>query len=94
MSNFTFDARSQHTAENHGPTMFHMATVSHKRWDPCLLYCTSSIGNDFLRKDTMFIACNCYTLSTFDFYRSNVAHTLNKNVDSLFKMLHCKVLVQ
>ncbi len=30
-----------HTAETHGPTIFHMATVSHKRWDPCLLYCTS-----------------------------------------------------
>ncbi len=27
--------------ENHGPTMFHMATVRHKRWDPCLLYRTS-----------------------------------------------------
>ncbi len=33
--------RLLHTAENHGPTMFHMATVSHKRWDPCLLYRTS-----------------------------------------------------
>ena len=55
MSNFTFDARSQqwleyilwlrllHTAKNHGPTMFHMATVSHKRWDPCILYRTSLI---------------------------------------------------
>ncbi len=25
----------------HGPTMFLMATVRHKRWDPCLLYRTS-----------------------------------------------------
>ncbi len=52
MSNFTFDARSQqwlvqlpqkfmYTAENHGPTMFHMATVRHKRGHPCLLYRTS-----------------------------------------------------
>ncbi len=40
--------RLLHTAENHGPTMFHMATVSHKRWDPCLLYCTSLISLNIL----------------------------------------------
>ncbi len=33
--------RLLHTAENHGPIMFHTDTVSHKRWDPCLLYRTS-----------------------------------------------------
>ncbi len=33
--------RLLHTAENHGPTMFHMATVRHKRWHLCLLYRTS-----------------------------------------------------
>ncbi len=27
-----------YTAENRSPTMFHMATVRHKRWDPA--YCT------------------------------------------------------
>ncbi len=41
--------RLLHTAENHGPTMFHMATVRHKRWDPCLLYRTS----------LSYIGCNC-----------------------------------
>ncbi len=33
--------RLPHTDENRGPTMFHMATVRHKRWHPCLLYRTS-----------------------------------------------------
>ncbi len=37
----SFTLRLLHTAENHSPTMFHMATVGHKRWDPCLLYRTS-----------------------------------------------------
>ncbi len=27
----------QNTATNHGPIMFHTATVSHKRWNPGLL---------------------------------------------------------
>ncbi len=43
MSNFTFDAVLSNGWSNHGPTMFHMATVRHKRWDPCLLYRTSLI---------------------------------------------------
>ncbi len=40
---FNCHRRLLHTAENHGPTMFHMATVRHKRWHPCLLSRTSLI---------------------------------------------------
>ncbi len=70
MSNFTFDARSQqwlvqyilglrllHTAENHGPIMFHMATVSHQRWDPCLLYRTSLRQDHINGADWIVIQC-------------------------------------
>ncbi len=44
---------------NHGATMFHMATVSHKRWDPCLLYRTSLkesvLGSFFSRIELQWI---------------------------------------
>ena len=41
-----------YTAGNHGPTIFHMAKVGHKRWDPCLLYRTSLSGQicNFIEK--------------------------------------------
>ncbi len=58
---------------NHGPTMFHMATVSHKRWDPCILYRTSltSImvhGVQQLKCPKLFVLfCRCTRGSVYCF---------------------------